>query len=231
MTAPLISVIIPALNAEKYLAEAIGSVLDQTYKPIEIIVVDDGSDDATAEVAARFNPYARYLYQNNAGAAAARNSGVKIALGDLLAFLDADDVWLDHKLSRQYEILTGSSEIEMVFGFVQQFISPDLTAEEAKTILIDTNPMPGYTFGTVLIKREAFLNVGYISEEWKAGEFIDWYLRAKDHGISEAILREVVMKRRIHTSNMMRGSRDLQQDYLRILKLDLDRRKAGRRGE
>lgn len=231
MTAPLISVIIPALNAEKYLAEAIGSVSNQTYKPIEIIIVDDGSEDATVEVAARFNPDARYLHQKNAGAAAARNSGVKMARGDLLAFLDADDVWLDHKLSRQYEILNGSREIEMVFGFVQQFISPDLPVDEEQKMVADTDPMPGYTFGTVLIRREAFLNVGYISEEWKAGEFIDWYLRARERGLSEALLRDVVMKRRIHSRNMMRGSRDLRTDYLRILKLNLDRRKGSRRGE
>jgi len=88
-----VSVIIPVYNGERFVGEAIESVLAQTYAPLEIIVVDDGSTDGTAKVVHRYCNMVRYVYQDNAGAAAARNHGVAISRGEYLAFLDADDLW------------------------------------------------------------------------------------------------------------------------------------------
>lgn len=96
----LISIIIPVYNREHYLAEAIESVLAQTYRPIEIIVVDDGSTDGTADVARRFSETVRYFYQTNSGCGASRNTGIKKGVGSFLSFLDSDDLWVEEKLSR-----------------------------------------------------------------------------------------------------------------------------------
>lgn len=100
-----VSVVIPAYNAERTLAAAIESVLGQTYRDLEIIVVDDGSADGTAGVAARFGEDVRCIRQKNAGAAAARNAGILAAQGDAIALLDADDLWLPEKLERQVAFL------------------------------------------------------------------------------------------------------------------------------
>ena len=88
---PLVSVIIPVYNAERYLAEAIESVLAQTYRPIEVIIVDDGSTDSSADIAKRYNSLVRYFFQPNSGLAAARNKGISQAKGSFFAFLDVTD--------------------------------------------------------------------------------------------------------------------------------------------
>src|SRR5436853_749734 len=101
MTMPsLVSVIIPVYNCEQYLAEAIQSVLAQTHPTIELIVVDDGSTDNSAAVAKSF-AVVRYVFQRQGGPGAARNRGISLARGSFLAFLDADDVWVAGKLTRQ----------------------------------------------------------------------------------------------------------------------------------
>ncbi len=104
-TGPTVSVVIPAYNAQGCVGGAIRSVLAQTHPVREIIVVDDGSQDATASVVRGFAAPVRYLHQPNAGVSAARNRGVREASGDWVAFLDADDHWLPEKLDRQMELL------------------------------------------------------------------------------------------------------------------------------
>ena len=105
---PTISVIIPAYNAASFVSSAIESALAQTYPPLEILVVDDGSSDKTAEVVARFAAPVRLLLQKNGGPAAARNHAARVARGEWLAFLDADDVWLPEKLERQITFISGA---------------------------------------------------------------------------------------------------------------------------
>jgi glycosyltransferase involved in cell wall biosynthesis len=105
-----ISVIIPVFNGQRYLSEAITSVLSQTYAPLEIIVVDDGSTDATAEIVRRFGPAVQYHHQANQGPAVARNLGVLIASGEMLAFLDADDFWHVEKISKQVSLLVAQGD-------------------------------------------------------------------------------------------------------------------------
>ena len=105
MNTPLISVIIPTYNCAHYLGEAIGSVLSQAYPAIEVLVVDDGSADATAQVAADFGGRIRYFRQANGGIGAARNSGLAHARGDFIAYLDADDLYVPGRLARQMDCL------------------------------------------------------------------------------------------------------------------------------
>jgi glycosyltransferase involved in cell wall biosynthesis len=118
MPSPLVSVIIPAYNAERYLIEALDSVRAQGHRPLEVIMVDDGSTDGTAGVVAQY-PDVRYVYQANRGPAAARNAGLRLAQGDLIAFLDADDVWSDDKLAVQLTLLSARAESQIVLGRLQ----------------------------------------------------------------------------------------------------------------
>src|SRR4026207_1616410 len=114
---PLVSVIIPVYNYDRYLGEAIESVLSQTYQQLEVIVVDDGSTDQSGEVARSFDGRGvRYCQQVHAGIGPARNKGVELAQGDYIAFLDADDRWPLEKLERQLRAFESDPELEMCFG-------------------------------------------------------------------------------------------------------------------
>ena len=230
MTKPLLSVIIPVYNGEKYLAEAIESILAQTYRTVEIIVVDDGSTDRSAMVAKRFLDNVQYLYQSNSGCGAARNSGIKKSDGTFLAFLDADDLWVEDKLSLQMEVLESDPCLDMLFGNVEHFYSPDLDQSMREKLLCPSGKMPGYHAGTMLIRRESFLRVGMFNPDLQCGEFLDWYSRAKEMGYRERLLQDVLMKRRIHSSNLgivKRNTRsdNNQVDMIRALKASLDRRR------
>jgi glycosyltransferase involved in cell wall biosynthesis len=110
---PYVSVIIPTYNRASYVTEAINSVLAQTYTDYEVIIVDDGSTDRTREVIAHFRDLIRYIYQDNQGLAAARNTGIKAARGKWIAFLDSDDLWLPEKLTVQIEDLSRNPELHL----------------------------------------------------------------------------------------------------------------------
>lgn len=224
----MISVIIPVYNAERYLAEAIESVLAQTYPRTEIIVSDDGSTDASSQVAARYCPPAQYLTQANGGPAAALNHGVRAAQGDYLAFLSADDVWVREKLELQLRALASHPQVDMVFGHMQHFYSPELDETLKKNLYCPSEPMPAYAAGTLLIAREVFLRVGFFNSQWRAGEFMDWHARATDLGLKSELLPEVVSMRRVHGANHTVRTNKVPTTYAAVLKACLDRRRAGK---
>jgi glycosyltransferase involved in cell wall biosynthesis len=227
---PLVSIIVPVYNGERYLAEAIESVLAQTYRPIEIIVVDDGSTDRTADVARSFSETVRCYSQPNSGCGAARNTGIQRAQGRFLAFLDADDLWVKEKLSVQMPVLEATPGLDIVFGHVRQFFSPDLDHTARKKVACPDGEFPGYHVGTMLIRKETFLHVGLFNSALQCGEFLDWAFRSKEKGLKELLLPDVLMKRRIHSSNMGIVKSNTQTsnshaDYVRVLKASLDRRR------
>jgi glycosyltransferase involved in cell wall biosynthesis len=113
----------PAYNAEEFIALAIESVLVQDYPNRELIVVDDGSTDSTAAIIRRYGPRVRYEYQSNAGQAAARNRGIRHSTGELIAFIDADDVWLPPKLARQVALLEQSPDLGLVYCSTEEIDS------------------------------------------------------------------------------------------------------------
>jgi len=221
-----ISVIIPVFNTEKYLAEAIESVLSQTLKPTEIIVVDDGSTDKSIEVARQFEPLVRIISQVNKGAGAARNTGIQEASGDFLAFLDADDFWTENKLELQLSYLRNNPKTDMVFGYVEQFISPELPDEHKSKLNLELGKMQGFVAGAMLIKKATFLKSGLFNEKLELGEFIDWFSRAKDLGLTFHVMDEIVLKRRIHTTNMGIYKKQHLKDYTTLLREAIARKRA-----
>lgn len=223
--APLISVIVPVHNGERYLAEAVDSVLAQTYQPLDLIVVDDGSTDGTPDVLSARASEVRAVRQPQAGSAAAVNRGVEIARGSLLAFLDADDLWTPDKLERQIEVMATEGPA-LVFGYVRQFHSPELSERERATIVCPVKPGPGISRGTMLVPREVFDLVGPFDCTWRVGEFLDWYARAVELGVHTAMLEHVVMRRRLHAACSSARAAGERRDYALILAAALRRRRA-----
>jgi glycosyltransferase involved in cell wall biosynthesis len=225
MADPSVSVIIPVYNGERFLAEAIRSVLDQSRPPTELIVVDDGSTDGSAGIAQGFEGV-RYLHQANAGQPAALNHGVSVAEGRFLGFLDADDVWVSDKLAVQLEAFESDSALDMVFGQAQQFIQPDAPAAVVAQFQKEREILPAHLPSAMLIRREAFDRVGGFRSEWKIGNVVDWYARAIEAGLRSRMLDCVVYRRRIHGTNISITEKQSQKDYLAIVKAALDRRRA-----
>lgn len=224
---PRVSVIIPVYNAERYLAEAMDSVFAQDEESLEIIVIDDGSTDGSADVAKSYGSRVRYHWQpnRNLGVSAARNKALEFARGEYLSFLDADDIWVENKLALQFAALDEDPDLDMVFGVVQQFYSPDLSEEQRGQVRYANEVIPGYIAGTMLISREAFDRVGPFATTFRVGEFIDWYAKAKDCGLKERMLPDILLRRRIHDNNMGIRDRDHQNHYLHVLKASLNRRR------
>src|SRR3989441_12309052 len=126
---PYVSVVIPVYNGERYLADAIQSVRDQTYQNFEVIVVDDGSTDGSAEVAQSFGEAIRYVHQANGGVCKARNTGMAVARGGYLAFLDQDDLWLPDKLATQVAYLDSHPEVGAVYCQCQVMGNTELRSD------------------------------------------------------------------------------------------------------
>ncbi len=199
---PLVSVIIPTYNQEKYIKKTLESVLSQTFKSIEIIVVDDGSTDETAEIVNSFNePRIIYIWQKNKGPAAARNTGIKRAQGKYIAFLDADDLWLREKLERQINFMEKNSEIGLLgtgcyeINHKGEMMSKKIFPTKnkiLKKILIRYNP---FIQSSIMLKKEIFDKKEGYNESFPQSEDYELWLRiAKNYKIAN-LPEYLVMKR------------------------------------
>jgi glycosyltransferase involved in cell wall biosynthesis len=227
MTRSLISCIVPVFNGERYLREALESIFRQSYQPLEVIIVDDGSTDGTAMVAAAYREKVIYLRQDNAGPAAARNLGLSVARGEFVAFLDADDAWHQEKLARQMARFAARSELDLCITFVQNFWIPELqkkVAWFANPALLQ--PFPGYITQALLTRRALFDTVGQFDPNLHHADLKDWFLRASEQGVVLEVLPDVLVYRRLHETNMShRKAVNDREEKLRIVKAALDRRR------
>jgi len=230
MPASLISVIIPTYNCAQYLSEAINSVLAQDYPRLEIIVVDDGSTDDTAAVVAAFGDQLTCIHQENQGIGGARNTGQTIARGDFIAYLDADDLYLPGKLSRQMACFEADPALECVQGHMEQFLSPELGPDFTSTVNVNTRlPLAAPMASTTLIKRQALERVGPWPIGLTLGTDLEWYARVQEDGVKCLMLEETVLRRRVHRNNTNLVHAADKKERLYVLKAMLDRRRAKQR--
>lgn len=222
----LISCIIPVYNGERYLDETLDSVFAQTYSPLEVIVVDDGSTDGTPAVIERRAEDINYIRQENAGPATARNTGIAAAAAEYLAFIDADDLWLPDKLSRQMALFDANPALDVCVTKLQNFWIDELESDRER---FKNHPisqeLPGYGFPTSLVRRRAFDILGLIDESLHTGEDTDWFMRAMESPTPIELLPEVMVRRRIHHNNMTHDTTAMFDNLTRILKASLDRRR------
>lgn len=219
--ADLVSVILCVYNREEYLKEAIGSVLAQDYPKIELIIVNDGSTTDVKSIIDSYGSLITYIYQENQGLGVARNTGIKYAKGDYLAFIDSDDLWTKNKLSLQMAHIKPS---HLNFSYVKQFICPTLSKHERQKLIVKTEPLPGYNAGTLLVSKKLFHSIGPFFEENQVGDFLDWFIRAKQLNTPLQMLPEITYYRRIHLTNMSRQTEIFsKQGFLKVLRNGLHR--------
>jgi glycosyltransferase involved in cell wall biosynthesis len=222
----LVSVVIPAHNSERYIVPALDSILRQKQRPLEILVVDDGSTDSTRKILRNYSKEIRVIEQEQRGHPAARNRGIGEASGEFLGFLDHDDLWSPDKLERQMASFARNAELDLVFGHIQNFFTPEMPQEERRRLAVPLRPLPGLLQGAMLARRRSFDRVGLFSEECGTGDFLDWYGRAMLAGLNIEMLDQTVVYRRIHANNYQRTHKADRREYVRAIKRLLDRRRG-----
>lgn len=209
----LVSCIIPTHNYGRFLAEALDSVFAQTWQPIEVIVVDDGSTDRTPEILDRYRGRLTVIRQEQRGPAAARNAGVADSRGAYLSFLDADDIWHPDKLRRQADLLDRRPDLAGCFTHARNFWVQELREEElALRNHAMARPQPSRGFCALMVRREVFDSVGRLQPEIRHGEDIDWISRAEDGGHRFGMIEEVMFLHRIHRDNLSRKTDSVRDD-------------------
>ena len=221
MNGPLVSVIVPVHNGERFLGAALESIRAQDYEPTEVIVVDDGSEDKSAEVARAFGGAQVVRQSENQGPAAARNEGLKRARGECSAFVDADDLLPATKLSKQVAYLLAHPNVGCVLGR-QEWINPPPNLKRDPVYgELDGIPLTSALFRASILRRLGGYDVSYRSHE-----NMDLLFRLRELGSETAVLPDLVLYRRFHGGNLSHAPRAEQDPRLRSLKAKLDRSRA-----
>lgn len=219
MTGPLVSAVIPAYNYAHFVTEAVTSALNQTHQNIEVIVVDDGSTDGTADVLKPFGSRIRYIYQSNRGLSAARNTGIRAARGEWIAFLDADDLWHAAKTETQLKVIPGDNRVGLIGSLpaaslpTQLETAPRVRPLSVRDFLVSIPTGPSGT----LVRRECFDNAGFFDEQLTSIEDRDMWLRV-------AALFDCVQVQspcwwyRPHAGQMSRHAARMHDNYEKVLK-------------
>ncbi len=211
-----VSVILPVYNGEDYIREALDSVFAQSYRNLEVIVVDDGSTDNTAHIARSYS--LDYIRQENQKDAVARIRGIEAATGDFLTFIDHDDRWAVNKIELQVEAFLQDPRVQYVIGHVELFIDEKNPPSFAVRKLLLQKPHVGYLPGTLMARNE-LMDQFPISAHYPGATDMDWFFRVQKAGILGAILQPTLLYRRVHGKNM---STDWQAQYRNMLSIIKD---------
>lgn len=220
------SAAIPVRDGEAYLAEAIESVLAQSRPCDQVIVVDNGSTDRSAEIARGFGPAVEVVSEPRPGIGAARNAAMAVASGDYVAFLDADDLWQPEKTRLQLAAFEAKPDLQLAFGHVLQFVSPDVAAADAATLSVPPGPQPGLYIGAMMARRSAVEAIGPWAEDVAVSDGLSFLLHARELNLAQAMLPETVTHRRVHGENHSIQNRGERSEFARQLKRSLDRRRG-----
>ena len=213
MSKPLISVIVPVYNGEKFLVNTIKNIIAQDYNPLEIIIIDDGSTDSSLSVLNDINAELKILHQNNQGPAAARNKGISIAKGDYIAFLDCDDLWPANKLIEHADYLNRSDNVDLLQGLVKKIYL------SSGNISFSAFPQLGNT----LFRSNVFERIGAFDESMRYAEDTDWFFRAYENKLTKVIINKIALYYQIHANNMTKHKELTRRGFFHFLKRHLDR--------
>ena len=221
----LVSVVIPAFDVADFVADAISSVLAEAHRPLEIIVVDDGSHDDTARIAESFGPPVTCIRQANAGPAAARNRGIAAARGAYLCFLDADDLFVPGRLTQQLDLLRRNPTVEIVLGGSE---THRLVGPQRKPMVFEFESVGeprDIQLGRGLYRRSVFDRIGLLDESLWHCEDWDWFTRARETDVQTLLHDEAVQIVRRHETNITHDQEAAKRYRLIMLKRSIDRRR------
>jgi glycosyltransferase involved in cell wall biosynthesis len=227
MSQPLVSVILAVKDGEAYLEEALRSVVDQSYPRLEPIVVDGDSADDSAEIARSFEQV-RCIEQSGTGLSGAWNQGIEASTGELIAFLDSDDLWLPGKIAAQVELLAQRPAVAGAIALARFSLFPGSPGPPGFRREMLTGDHPAPMPGTLLVRREVFDQVGLFDPGYIVAMDVDWFARVKDAGLELATLPQVVLEKRFHGTNLSHSHPErYAREMVRAFRDSAARQRAG----
>jgi glycosyltransferase involved in cell wall biosynthesis len=223
--APLVSTIIIVKNGERFLAQAIESVLAQDYTPVEILVVDGHSTDRTVDVA-RAYANVTVIHQSGTGTADAYNLGIGSAAGAFIAFLSHDDLWEPGKLAAHVGYMSRHPEVQYTLSRVRFFLEPGCAVPPSFRRELLEGSHEGRMMETLIARRTVFDTVGLLNPELAPTDDVDWFARAGDLGVRMAVLPDVLVARRVHDVNLTWTSPSVHANLLKILRASVNRKRT-----
>ena len=225
---PHVSVVIPAHDVAEHIGAAIESVLAQTHPPLEVIVVVDGPHSETGEVARSYGEPVRVIHRERAeGPAIARNCGVREARGELIAFNDADDIWLPQKLERQVASFAANPGLGCSLTRLELFWEDEVAWEEEGVRAAGrAESVPGYAAITMLAPRSTFDRVGLLDEDRRYSDAVEWLMRVRDGGLEVEMLDEVLVRHRRRAGSLSRESERGSREFLDLVRERLHKRQG-----
>lgn len=215
---PKISVIVPVFNSELYIEEALLSIMEQHYEPLEIIVIDDGSTDRSAEIVKKISKV-KYFYQSNSGPVSSRNRALLMASGEYISFLDSDDIMAKGFLSEFAEFLNQNELVDIVEGRFQHLFQIDKSSD----FISKTKPYYHCFLGTSLYRKAVFDLVGTFDERLTYGDDADWFIRAWEKNVKKERLDMTAIFYRKHQSNLTNNVKLKNQEKTLLFKLKIQR--------
>lgn len=226
MQEPLVSVVVPVYNGERFLAAALRSILGQDYHHFELIVVDDGSTDGSAEIARSFDRVL-YMYQKNQGVASAWNSGIAASGGEFIAFLAQDDLWTPNKLGVQVHHMINHPNLQYTIAKARCFLEPGCAIPSGFRKELLEEDRVAWIVETMLARKSLFESTGGFNSSLTTVEDVDWFVGLRDAGTPMAVIPEVLLYRRIHDDNFSyRVLEENAQNLLRIVRQSILRQRG-----
>jgi glycosyltransferase involved in cell wall biosynthesis len=219
-----VSVIVPVYNGERYLAEALDSIAPSDPALVEVVAVDDGSTDSSARIV-ESRSAVRWVAQEHRGLPAARNRGLAAAAGDTIAFLDADDRWTDGKLRRQLDLLDRHPAVDIVLGMTRRMWAAADGLARREPVL--GPPELALSFGAALVRRAVFARIGVFDESFTFCDDWDWFMRARELGVTIGVHSDVTLLYRRHDGNMTNDRETGNRFFAKVLRSSLARRRHG----
>lgn len=226
MSYPHVSVIVAVRNGERFLKQALQSIAHQTFEPFETLVIDGHSTDQTADIARSF-PQVKYHLQAGTGIGDAYNCGIQLARGELIAFLSHDDLWTPDKLETQVTFMVDHPEVDFSLAHMKFFLEPGESPPPGFRESWLVGDQVGQIMETLMARLTVFERAGLFDTALSTGEDLDWFARATDMGLSKAVIPQVLLHKRIHSTNLSLTTAENNQNVLAALRRSILRKRHG----